>query len=128
MSSVHAALPEGLSQGNLGRMSTALATLEEAIQMAGRNGDRFWFPRIPNCIGWVHRELQDFEGAFKYDREGLEAGRHYHVLEAEANSARKSFAQAAEIIQSCAASVTDENLRATFLNSKAVRAVLAGAG
>jgi len=45
----------------------------------------------------------------------------------DAEAARKSFAQAAEIIQSCAASVTDENLRMTFLNSKAVQAVLAGA-
>jgi tetratricopeptide (TPR) repeat protein len=44
-----------------------------------------------------------------------------------ADAARKSFAQAAEIIQSCAASVTDENLRETFLNSKAVQSVLAGA-
>jgi len=67
-------------------MSAALATLKEAISMAGRNGDQFWFPRIPNCIGWIHRELQDFEGAFKRDREGLEVGTEYHVLEAEANS------------------------------------------
>jgi tetratricopeptide (TPR) repeat protein len=76
----------GLSYGNLGRMSEALAILNEAIQMAGRNGDSFWFPRMPNCIGWIHRELQDFEGALKFDQEGLEVGRHHHVLEAEANS------------------------------------------
>jgi serine/threonine protein kinase/tetratricopeptide (TPR) repeat protein len=76
----------GLSKGNLGQMSEAIATLEEAIQMGGRNGDRFWFPRMPNCIGWMHRELQDFEGALKHDQEGLRVGRHYHVLEAEANS------------------------------------------
>ena len=41
---------------------------------------------MPNCIGWLHRELQDFEGALKYDREGLRVGREFHVLEAEANS------------------------------------------
>ena len=76
----------GLSYGNLGRISDAIATLEEAIQMAGRNGDGFWFPRMPNCIGWMHRELQDFEGALKYDQEGLRIARQYHVLEAEANS------------------------------------------
>lgn len=76
----------GLSQGNLGRMSEGIATLKEAIKMAGRNGDRFWFPRMPNCIGWMHRELEDYEGAFKYDQEGLEVARQYHVLEAEANS------------------------------------------
>ena len=63
----------GLSKGNLGQMSEAIATLEEAIQMAGRNGDRFWFPRMPNCIGWMHRELQDFEGALKHDQEGLQS-------------------------------------------------------
>ncbi len=54
---------KGLSQANLGLMSEGLATLEEAIRMAGRNGDLFWYPRMPNCIGWIHRELQDFEGA-----------------------------------------------------------------
>ncbi|MGI8735533.1 MAG: serine/threonine-protein kinase PknK [Pyrinomonadaceae bacterium] len=76
----------GLSKGNLGHMSEAIEILEEAIQMAGRNGDRFWFPRMPNCIGWMHRELQDFEGAFKHDQEGLRVAREFNVLEAEANS------------------------------------------
>jgi serine/threonine protein kinase/tetratricopeptide (TPR) repeat protein len=76
----------GLSKGNLGRMSEALATLDEAISMASRNGDMFWHPRIPNCIGWIHRELQDFEGAFKHDQEGRDIGHQHHVKEAEANS------------------------------------------
>ena len=76
----------GLSKANLGRMSEALTILDEAIRMARRNGDLFWHPRIPNCIGWIHRELQDFEGAFKFDQEGLEVGHQHHVLEAEANS------------------------------------------
>jgi len=76
----------GLARGNLGRMSAALATLHEAIDKARRNGDLFWYPRMPNCIGWLHRELQDFEGARKYDQEGVEVAREHHVLEAEANS------------------------------------------
>jgi serine/threonine protein kinase/tetratricopeptide (TPR) repeat protein len=76
----------GLSRGNLGRMSEALTTLTEAIDMARRNGDLFWYPRMPNCIGWIHRELQDFEGALKHDQEGLGVSRQHHVLEAEANS------------------------------------------
>ena len=54
--------------------------------MARRNGDLFWHPRIPNCLGWIHRELQDFEGAFKFDQEGVEVGHQHHVLEAEANA------------------------------------------
>lgn len=76
----------GLARANMGRMSEGLATLNEGIAVARRNGDLFWFPRLPNCIGWIHRELQDFEGAFRYDREGVEIGRRHHVLEAEANS------------------------------------------
>ncbi len=76
----------GLSQGNLGRISAALAALNEGIEIAGRNGDLFWYPRMPNCIGWIHRELQDLEGALKYDQQGLAVGREHHVLEAEANS------------------------------------------
>jgi tetratricopeptide (TPR) repeat protein len=76
----------GLSKGNLGHMSEAIETLKSAIEMAGLNGDQFWFPRMPNCIGWIHRELQDVDGAFKYDHEGLEIARKYNVLEAEANS------------------------------------------
>lgn len=67
-------------------MSEALKTLNDAIAMARRNGDRFWFPRLPNCIGWIHRELGDFSGAFEHDLHGVEVAREHHVLEAEANS------------------------------------------
>lgn len=76
----------GLSKANLGKMSEALTILDEGIRMARRNGDLFWHPRMPNCIGWIHRELHDFEGAFKFDQEGFEIGHRCHVLEAEANS------------------------------------------
>ena len=76
----------GLSMGNLGYMSDALSILEEGIAKARRNGDHFWFPRMPNCIGWIHRELHDFKGALAYDEEGLHVGREFNVLEAEANS------------------------------------------
>ncbi len=76
----------GLLRGNLGRMKEALATLEEAIAMARRNGDAFWFPRLPNSIGWLYRELGDFNRAFDYDQHGVEVARQHNVLEAEANS------------------------------------------
>jgi tetratricopeptide (TPR) repeat protein len=76
----------GLVRGNLGRMSEALATLNEAIEMARRNGDHFMLPRLPNCIGWIYRELQDFERALEYDQSGVEIAREDHVLEAESNS------------------------------------------
>ncbi|HKN83585.1 MAG TPA: AAA family ATPase, partial [Pyrinomonadaceae bacterium] len=76
----------GLSQGNQGKMSASLATLSEALDKARRNGDLFWHPRFPNCIGWIYRELYDFDSARKYDEEGIEISRSYQVLEAEANS------------------------------------------
>ncbi|HEV2835275.1 MAG TPA: protein kinase [Pyrinomonadaceae bacterium] len=76
----------GLSQGNQGKMSSALATLQDAMQKARRNGDLFWHPRFPNCIGWLYRELHDFEAARNFDEEGVEVARRHHVLEAEANS------------------------------------------
>ncbi len=76
----------GLSQGNQGKMSASLATLNEAMEKARCNGDLFWHPRFPNCIGWIYRELFDFESARFYNEEGIEVSRRHHVLEAEANS------------------------------------------
>jgi tetratricopeptide (TPR) repeat protein len=76
----------GLSQGNQGKMSAALDTLNDALKKAQRNGDLFWHPRFPNCIGWIYRELYDFESARKHNEEGIEVSRRHKVLEAEANS------------------------------------------
>lgn len=76
----------GLSQGNQGKMSASLKTLNEAMDIARRNGDLFWYPRMPNCIGWIYRELQDFESAHRHNDDGIEISRRHHVLEAEANS------------------------------------------
>jgi DNA-binding winged helix-turn-helix (wHTH) protein/tetratricopeptide (TPR) repeat protein len=76
----------GLSLGNLGRLSDALDTLREATAMARRNGDQYWQAKIPNCIAWIHRELEDFDQALKCDLEGLEVARASKVSEAESNS------------------------------------------
>jgi tetratricopeptide (TPR) repeat protein len=46
----------------------------------------------------------------------------------EGQAACGAFAQAVAIVNQIAASVNDEKLRATFMNSKAVEEVLAGAG
>ena len=45
----------------------------------------------------------------------------------DAGASRKAFARAAEIVNACAANVADPDLRATFMNSDAVRGVLTGA-
>ncbi|HZB44667.1 MAG TPA: AAA family ATPase, partial [Pyrinomonadaceae bacterium] len=70
----------GMVRGNMGRMSEALSTFEEGLATAERYGDQFWSTRIPNCIGWIYRELQDFEKAVEYDQQGLEVGRQRGVL------------------------------------------------
>jgi tetratricopeptide (TPR) repeat protein len=75
-----------LTLANLGRISEALEVLNRAAEMARRNGDSFWSSRVPNCLGWIHRELQDHEGALAYDRNGAEMARRAGVGEAEVNS------------------------------------------
>ncbi|HKZ78315.1 MAG TPA: tetratricopeptide repeat protein [Pyrinomonadaceae bacterium] len=76
----------GLTRANLGRISEALASFDEAFEMARRNGDRNQSPKIPNAVGWIHRELQDFDHAIEHDRAGVEVARRHQVLEAEINS------------------------------------------
>ena len=76
----------GLTLGNQGRMSEALETLREALEMAQRNGDRIILARVPNGIGWIYRELGDLDQAIAYDRESVEIARQHQIVEAEANS------------------------------------------
>jgi tetratricopeptide (TPR) repeat protein len=76
----------GLVRGNRGQISDALATLHEAMTVERRNGDRFHLPRLPNCIGWLYREMQDFPHALEWDQQGVEMARECDVVEAEANS------------------------------------------
>jgi tetratricopeptide (TPR) repeat protein len=75
-----------LTLANLGRISEALEVLSRATEMARRNGDSFWSSRVPNCLGWIHRELQDHESALAHDRNGAEMARSAGIGEAEVNS------------------------------------------
>lgn len=49
----------GWTRANLGRMSEALATLEQLLEMATRNSDGLFLARVPRRIAWIHHELQD---------------------------------------------------------------------
>src|SRR5215472_10273414 len=49
-------------------------------------GSCYWATRVPNCLGWIHLELQDQEGALAHDRNGAEMARSAGVTEAEVNS------------------------------------------
>ena len=59
--------------------------------------------------------------SFDWDRAAL--GR-VRLQAGDAPSARQAFTEAAAIVRDIAGNVTDERLRATFLNSAAVREVL----
>ena len=76
----------GLVAGNTGRMSRALGHFGEAEALAALNGDRFWLARLPSMLGWIHRELHDFDGALGHDRRGLEVARAEGLPEVEANA------------------------------------------
>jgi tetratricopeptide (TPR) repeat protein len=73
----------GLSQGNLGRISQAAHALAEGREMARRNGDRYWTPRFANQMGFLHRELMDWDTAIVLDQEGLAIAQQVHNAQAE---------------------------------------------
>jgi tetratricopeptide (TPR) repeat protein len=66
---------QGLARANLGRTSEALADLEHAEVFAGRNGDRFWQPRLVSQQGYIHRELAAVERARELDARALALAR-----------------------------------------------------
>jgi tetratricopeptide (TPR) repeat protein/predicted Ser/Thr protein kinase len=75
-----------LGFGNQGRISQALFALREIYRLSDLNGDQFWFPRVPNALGWLHRELLDLEAALKLDGDGARIALEMGCDEAEANS------------------------------------------
>ena len=77
---------QGMVQANQGRLSEALCTLREGMRLAELNGERYWFSRFPNTIGWLHVELADFDSGLRLNAEGVRAGRESDTPETEANS------------------------------------------
>jgi tetratricopeptide (TPR) repeat protein len=75
-----------ITLANRGRVSEALELLSRLMETARRNGDSFWSARALNSFGWIHRELQDLDGAKALDQEGAVTSRRDAVLEAEVNS------------------------------------------
>jgi DNA-binding winged helix-turn-helix (wHTH) protein/tetratricopeptide (TPR) repeat protein len=73
----------GVTRGERGRISEALATFDEATEKGRRNGERYHLFKIPNSIGWLYRELEDHDLAMKQNRTAAATA---HILEAEINS------------------------------------------
>jgi DNA-binding winged helix-turn-helix (wHTH) protein len=76
----------GMALANQGRISDALELLQEGMKMAEINGERFWFSRMPNTVGWIYSELLDPETALKYNLRGVTAAQQADMPEVEANS------------------------------------------
>jgi tRNA A-37 threonylcarbamoyl transferase component Bud32/tetratricopeptide (TPR) repeat protein len=76
----------GMSLGHEGRLGEALLKLTEARRLAELNGERFVLARLPNTLGWLHRELLDLEGALKLDLEGAGLAHDINDNEAEISS------------------------------------------
>ena len=65
----------GNAQVNLGRIGEGRRYLEEGIALARRNGHSYWLARLLGQMGWLHRELQDFERANAYDYQSVVVAR-----------------------------------------------------
>jgi serine/threonine protein kinase/tetratricopeptide (TPR) repeat protein len=63
----------GWTQASSGRMSDALATLQNVFEMAERNGDRNFVLRAQRRIRWIHWELQGFPQTVQYSQAGTES-------------------------------------------------------
>jgi tetratricopeptide (TPR) repeat protein len=77
---------QGIVQANRGRLSDAFCTLREGMRLAELNGERYWFSRFPNTVGWLHGELADFDSGLRLNAEGVRAGQESATFETEANS------------------------------------------
>ncbi len=75
-----------MALANDGRISDALEALRAGMQMGEINGERFWFARMPNTIGWIYSEILDPETALHYNRHGVVEAQHARIPEVEANS------------------------------------------
>ena len=76
----------GMALFNQGNLSGGIRDLWEGMHLAEKNRERFWLSRYPNTVGWIYRELQDFETALRLDTEGAQAARENGYAKPEANS------------------------------------------
>jgi tetratricopeptide (TPR) repeat protein len=76
----------GLTRANLGRMSEALAALNEAADISRRASYDYHSQIIPSSIGWVHLELGDLEGAIGIAQHGAALAARLGLVEGEIHS------------------------------------------
>jgi tetratricopeptide (TPR) repeat protein len=63
----------GLSHCGQGEYAAALTSLQDALALSDRLGDKIIRCRVLNSLGWVYGEVYNLEAAIRYNREGAEA-------------------------------------------------------
>ena len=76
----------GLTRANRGRLSEAMASLEEAMDLAKRNNNAVALSRVPNGCGWVWREIGNLGKAIEFNDGSVEFSRRFRAAEAESNA------------------------------------------
>jgi tetratricopeptide (TPR) repeat protein len=76
----------GLARANSGRISEAMRSMHEALDIAKRNNNALALSRIPNGIGWVWREIGDLGKAIEFNEGCVEVTQRTRQAEAEANA------------------------------------------
>jgi len=76
----------GLGLGNFGRLSDSLADLGEGMRLSEINHERYWLPRLPNTLAWLHSEMFDIEEAVRLNGEGIIIAREMNFPEGDVNS------------------------------------------
>jgi len=65
----------GLTLTGKGDYATALATFREGLELSRKVGDEAIHHRLLNCLGWLHFELGDFDGAAALNQKSADEGR-----------------------------------------------------
>jgi tetratricopeptide (TPR) repeat protein len=76
----------GIALGNQGQLGEAMESLTEGRRLAELNQEKYWLPRLPNTVAWLHRELGDPEKSHLLNLENVELAREFGMPEARANA------------------------------------------
>jgi len=76
----------GLTRANRGRLSDAMASLDEALDLAKRNNNAVALSRVPNGCGWVWREIGNLGKAIQFNDGSAELSHRLRAAEAESNA------------------------------------------
>lgn len=69
---------KALALGGNGDYDGALAILNDAVTTCDRFGEHFFYARMLNTIGWIHGDLQDFDGAIYWNERSLLSARGWN--------------------------------------------------